>query len=114
MSTFKEDMFDDVDKTFLEIDEFAETHNVDGKEMLCVLDESEAERRATRSSNEVDGVYKKQKLLFVPRKEFDSVPTAGTRVFKLDGKRHIVKNVAEEGDMYAITLEVYAAKGSKV
>ena len=48
MSTFKEDMLDDVSKTFLEDTEFAEIHNVDGTEMLAVVDEFEADRRQQR------------------------------------------------------------------
>lgn len=110
MSTFKEDILDDVDKTFLEDTEFAEIHNVDGTEMLAVVDEFEVDRRQQRTSNNVDGVFKHRVLLFVARANFEKKPTAGTRVFKLDGKRYIVIECAEEGDMYAITLEVYAGK----
>lgn len=112
MATFKEDMYDDVGKTFLELNEFAETHTFDGKEMPLVIDEFEAERRQIRTNNgnNVDGVFKKQILVFAPRDQFEKQPTAGTRVIKLDGKRYNVVECAEEGDMYAITLEVYSGK----
>ena len=109
MSSFKDDMSEDISDVFLDEMEFAETHIVDGKEMLAVVDELEAEKRM-QSTGIIDGIYRKHVLLYVAKSEFETKPSAGTRIFTLDGKKYIVYEVDEEGDMYVITLEVFKGR----
>jgi len=104
--SFKDDLLYDVENTFLNDLEFAEIHNVDGKEMLAVVDEYEA-KKVEAEADKLDGVHRKHVLLYVAKSAFSKKPSAGNRIFKLDGKKYIVYEVDEEGDMYIITLEVF-------
>ena len=109
MSNFKDDLATDVDITFMDLDEFAEIHNVDGKEMPAVVDDYEAIKQQ-ESAGFVNGTYQKRILLYAPKAEFEKKPSTGTRIFSLDGKKYRVFEVSEEGNVYAITLEVSAGR----
>lgn len=105
MSTFKEQIGKDITGVFLNKDEFSDIHVIDDKEMTVQIDENEAIERQMRDvklGNE--GVYVKQKLIYVSEAEFGPLPYIG-RMLKLDGKRYKIVDAVSEDGIHSITLE---------
>lgn len=102
--SFKDVLKDDVNNTFMNLDEFADTHIVDGKEIPVIIDENEIIEREKKMKSNMDGVYVKQKLIYVKADDFGALPAIG-RAIMLDGKRYIVIDAIDEQGVYSITME---------
>lgn len=103
--TFKDIIKNDIDTTFLNEDEFAEKHVVDGKEMTIIIDNNEMLEREKRYKEQFEkGTFVKQMLIYVKASEFGRLPRIG-RLLNLDGKNYIVTDAIREGAMYSISLE---------
>jgi hypothetical protein len=102
--SFKDVLKDDVNNTFMNLDEFADTHIVDGKEIPVIIDENEIIEREKKMKSNMDGVYVKQKLMYVKADDFGALPAIG-RAIMLDGKRYIVIDAVDEQGVYSITME---------
>lgn len=102
--SFKDVLKDDVSNTFMNLDEFADTHIVDGKEIPVIIDENEIIEREKKMKSNMDGVYVKQKLIYVKADDFGALPAIG-RAIMLDGKRYIVIDAIDEQGVYSITME---------
>lgn len=102
--SFKEIITHDIKETFLNVSEFADIHNIDGREMPVQIDDNEIIEREKKSSSHMDGVYVKQKLIYVKANDFGSLPAIG-RQLMLDGKRYLVVDSTDEYGVYTITLE---------
>ena len=102
--SFKDVLKDDVNSTFMNLDEFADTHIVDGKEIPVIIDENEIIEREKKMKSNMDGVYVKQKLIYVKANDFGALP-AISRAIMLDGKRYIVIDAIDEQGVYSITME---------
>ena len=63
--TFKEIVKNDVRQVFMNLDEFSETHTINGKEMPVQIDSNEQIEREKRLNQNMDGIYKNQKLIYV-------------------------------------------------
>ena len=68
--SFKEVMKDDVNNTFMNVDEFADMHTVDGKEIPVLVDDNEIIEREKKMKSNMDGVYVKQKIIYVKADDF--------------------------------------------
>mgnify|MGYP003249051372 CR=1 FL=1 len=53
--SFKEVMKDDVNNTFMNVDEFADMHTVDGKEIPVLVDDNEIIEREKKMKSNMDG-----------------------------------------------------------
>ena len=95
---------EDINKIFLNNEEFSDLHMVDGKEIHVIVDEMELTEREKKSINR-DMNYKAQKLIYVSAEEFGKLPKIN-RPFNLDGRTYLVRDASEEDGMYSITLEV--------
>ena len=102
--SFKEIITHDIKETFFNVSEFADIHNIDGREMPVQIDDNEIIEREKKSSSHMDGVYVKQKLIYVKANDFGSLPAIG-RQLMLDGKRYLVVDSTDEYGVYTITLE---------
>jgi hypothetical protein len=102
--SFKDVLKDDVNNTFMNLDEFTDTHIVDGKEIPVIIDENEIIEREKKMKSNMDGVYVKQKLIYVKADDFGALPAIG-RAIMLDGKRYIVIDAVDEQGVYSITME---------
>ena len=91
--SFKEVMKDDVNNTFMNVDEFADMHTVDEKKM----------------KSNMDGVYVKQKLIYVKADDFGPLPAIGRQIV-FDGKRYMVTDSTDEDGVYTITMEANRTK----
>lgn len=109
MSKFKDMIASDIKSVFLNKEEFSDEHMVNGKLMICQIDENEAIERQQRSSKiHEDGLYVKQKLLYVAAADFGKLPYIG-RLIDLDGNNHRVVDAIEESGVFSITLEANRA-----
>ena len=104
--TFKEQIAADISATFLNNSEFADNHNVNGKEIPAIVDDNELlERDKSKLLNgPLDGIYKARRLLYVSRADYGPRP-AQNSALTLDGKPYRVKTCTEEDGMLAIELE---------
>lgn len=106
--TFKEIIADDVHRTFLNVEEFSDMHTVNGKEMPVQIDTNEQIEREKRMSQNVDGVYTNQKLIYVASSDFGPMPKQGS-ILNLDGKIYRVADAVDEYGVYSITIEANRA-----
>lgn len=107
--SFKELVQADVSNVFLRLDEFGDTHIVDGKEMTVLADDNEIIEREKKMKSNMDGVYVKQKLIYVKSDEFGALPAIG-RAIVFDGKRYLVLEAVDEQGVYSITMEANRTK----
>lgn len=102
--TFKELLREDAKRVFLNPDEFGESHTVNGKVMNIIIDDNELTEREKRMKSNMDGIYKKQTLIFVCAGDFGPLPGVG-KVLTLDGNTFTVTDSMNEGGVYSIHLE---------
>lgn len=101
---FKDYLRDDIG-TFLNAQEFADTHLVNGKEMTVQVDENELlERDKARVGTHQDGLYKSRRLIYVAKAVYGCRPAINT-MLNLDGKVFKISDCTEEAGILAITLE---------
>ena len=106
--TFKEQIAQDNKNIFMNLDEFSETHVIDGKEMAVQIDSNEMIRREKYYQNKnnqyAEGVYRKRLLIYVSAEKFGPLPAVG-RHLTLDGKNYIIMDAIDEEGIYSISLE---------
>lgn len=102
--TFKEVVQDDVSKVFVNTGEFADIHILDGKETAILVDDNEIIEREKRTKSNMDGVFTKQKLIYVKTDDFGPEPARGRQII-LDGRPYRVLEVTTEEGIYAILME---------
>lgn len=108
MSAFKDIIANDVHQTFLNIDEFSDTHKVNGKNMPVQIDTNEQIEREKRMNQNADGIYTNQKLIYVAASDFGPMPKQGA-ILNLDGKIYRVADAVDEYGIYSITIEANKA-----
>lgn len=103
--SFKDIVARDIHAVFLNLDEFADTHVVNGKKMAVLVDENELlERDKAKLGTHADGVYKSRRLIYVAQKDFGPRP-AIKAVLTLDGRAFRVADCTAEAGILAIELE---------
>lgn len=106
MSGFKDMVAADRDAVFLNLDEFADVHNLNGKECNCILqDESVAEEvlTADRFSQTYSGLYGSRLLVNVKTEDLPEIPVEG-QTFYVDNKLYMVESSANDMGMLTIQL----------
>lgn len=101
--TFKEIIKNDVRQVFMNTDEFSETHTINGKEMPVQIDSNEQIEREKRMNQNMDGIYKNQKLIYVAAEDFGALPKQGA-MLNMDGRMYKVEDAIHEDGVYSITL----------
>ena len=103
--TFKQMAVGDISEIFFNPEEFGEVHRIDGRPMTVIIDGFEVVERSKKQSEKgrIDGIYQKQVLLYVSRKEMGSLPAIG-RQLQLDGSKYLVADAIDEGGVFSITL----------
>lgn len=102
--TFKDIIRADLDNVFMNTDEFAGLHNVNGKRMPVTVDNNELIERAKKAKSNMDGIYTKTTLIFVKAKDFGQLPAVGASLV-LDSKTYRVTDAMNEDGLYSIHLE---------
>lgn len=102
--TFKDIVRSDLDNVFMNTDEFAGLHTVNGKRMPVTVDNNELIERAKKAKSNMDGIYTKTTLIFVKAKDLGLLPAVGASLV-LDGKTYRVTDAMNEDGLYSIHLE---------
>lgn len=103
--TFKEQIRADISSVFLNLDEFAATHNVNGKDIPVLVDNNELIEREKKAKSKMDGVNVKTTLIFVKARDYGALPPVGYAL-RLDGKVYRVTDATNEDGVYSIHLEM--------
>lgn len=104
MSAFKDAVSNDIMSVFLNVDEFADKHVLNGKKVICIVDKDLTEAAKKTVSNPLDGVFINAVMIFVKSSDLERQPVEGELLY-LDDKMYIVRNVSEEMDVLSITAE---------
>lgn len=108
MSTFKDAIKKDIKAVFLNGLEFADQYNINGIDMLAVVDEVTLKERKSRGQAEyAEGVYKDQKLIFVEKSVYGEPPAIG-EILRLNGSRYFVTNCIDDLGLLEISVEANA------
>lgn len=102
--SFEEILARDVDAAFINPDEFGSIHILDGKEMHILIDDNEIIEREKKMKSNMDGIFAKQKLIYVKPEEFGPEPARGRQIV-MDGKPYRVLDATNESGLYSILME---------
>ena len=105
--TFKEELENDIEKTFLNIDEFGEEHTVDGRNIICMFDDDRLTAR--QGSNEL-AVSDSSVLLFAHVKDLPKRKVASEKLI-IDGKVYVVDDWKVNFKMAEIVLHRGESRG---
>ncbi|MCM0759603.1 hypothetical protein M7775_13675 [Sporomusa sphaeroides DSM 2875] len=101
--SLKDMMAADIAAVFLNPDEFAEMHEIDGQQILCVVDEDISKQRSNRQSENYDGIYQRELTLFISESDLGYRPERDQKM-TVDGEWYKVLNCAASAGMLEIDL----------
>lgn len=98
---------DDLDGVFFDMEEFAERHTVNGKEMSVIFDENELleRKKEGRTGSHFDGAYLATAMLYVKAGEYGPRPKVGSVLVIDEKKVYRVTEAVDECGVYSIALE---------
>lgn len=106
--TFKDCVAADISNVFLNLQEFGDTHTVNGKEMTVMVDENELLERDKFKLLGTGGGgtgYKATRMIYVAKAEFGPRPALGA-VLNMDGRDYrVAPGTTEEAGILVIALE---------
>lgn len=97
---FKDTVLNDINNVFFNAAEFAESHEIDGQTVNCIVDN---DRLIERSKKEFDGIYVGEMLIYVkvsdiPRELKQNMP------LMVDKKQMFIFSVREDDGIYELIL----------
>jgi len=108
VKTFKDFAAEDIDETFFCLDEFAETHNIDGKDMPVVIEGDDLKDHASHweagaKQNFDTGLYDAVLNLYIKVSDYGKKPKVG-KTLDFDGglTRYRVLSCKEDAGVYLI------------
>lgn len=102
---FKDCIVADLHGVFLNENEFAELHTVDGKPMRVLIDDDALlERDAARGGVHTDGLYKTRRLLYLSKADYGGRPAPG-KALNLDDRIWYVVQAEDAAGMLTLELE---------
>lgn len=100
--TFQEIIQEDIEDVFFS--DFAEIHNVDGKDKMVLIGNLENRDQETHHVTEqVRGVYMKEIGFYIKPSDLETLPIIG-RKMKFDGQTYLVQDAVDENSLYFIRL----------
>lgn len=101
----KEMLAEDIKEVYMNLEEFGEMHTIGGREMPVIIDEMELTERSKKQveKGRIEGIYKRQILLYVAQKDFGMLPAIGATL-RVDRSNWRVADVSNEDGIYSITL----------
>ena len=106
MSAFRDMAAADMDAVFLNMDEFAEEHDLNGTVCACIV-ESPTARERFQQGKEYDGygtVHGESVTVHARKSDVGEMPTEGER-FDVDGKIYLAESCTEHMGMLEIRLK---------
>ena len=107
MSAFKDQLKADMHNAFLNTEEFADIHTIDGKEMPATIDE-ELEEYENLKNYDFDGLYKIKMVVFVSYEFLGKIPVVKSSI-TVDNKKLFVVSASESYGMLNLVLGVNTA-----
>lgn len=106
MSLFKESLENDLD-VFINADEYAETHTVDGVGVTCVLQGLTTKEQLTQPNNTpaFDGISGITRVMHIKTADLPQQVVEGN-IIDVDGETYRVGSSVDDLGMTTITLEV--------
>ena len=101
--SLKDVMAADISAVFLNPDEFAEQHVINGQTVCCVIDDDNFTVRSGGEKQQFDGIFLAVKKLFVKAADLPRRPKQGRRLV-LDEDPYTVIDCVEQLGMYEITI----------
>ena len=108
--TFKDFASEDISAVFFNGDEHADLHNVDGKDVLVILEKSDvrdhsAHWEAGAKQNFDTGLYNRHIILYIRVEDYGPIPKQG-KLLMLDKKiAYSIQKCDDEGGIYRMTME---------
>ena len=108
--TFKDFASEDISAVFFNGDEHADLHNVDGKDVLVILEKSDvrdhsAHWEAGAKKNFETGLYNRHIILYIRVEDYGPKPKQG-KLLMLDKKiAYSIQKCDDEGGIYRMTME---------
>ncbi len=99
----KDIMAADIDDIFLDPDENAEEHDINGQTVLCIIDGDLSRRRSNRQSDDYDGIYTRQMNISVRESDLGYRPERDQKM-TVDGEWYLVVDCVVDAGMLEITL----------
>ena len=107
MSAFKEAIAKDVKGVFINLDEFADKHFINGDSIPCIVDtDITKEKGSAYGGIAYEGVFINAITIYVAEADIQR-PVEG-ELLDLDGVNHTVRNVSSEAGVLVILAEVNA------
>lgn len=103
MNNFKKFLFQDIN-TFINLDEFANVHEVNGIKVACIFDEDiNKERNINKESQNFNGVFSDSISLFIRKEDLQIKPLIDEKM-TIDSDLYIVQNISESDNIYEIEI----------
>ena len=108
--TFKDFATADISAVFFNGDEHAETHNVDGKDVLVILEKDDvrdhsAHWEAGAKQNFDTGLYNRHMILYIGVEDYGPKPKQG-KLLTLDKKYlYLIQKCDDESGVYRMVIE---------
>lgn len=102
---FKEAAEEDME-VFFNPEEFADYHNIDGVDMLIVIDEDRLEELKNTKDTYINGIHEAKLLFHVKKSDFGGKPATNT-VLDVDNRTYRVINSAEDSGIITLILGWY-------
>ena len=99
MSCFKDMVARDALTVFMNMEEFAEVHEINGRRLRCIIDTNEADTAPSL----YEGVYTLLTTVYVLSSEIRA--PAVDEVFTIDNVMFVVKHVSDEDGLIVIKAE---------
>lgn len=104
MSAFKDAVAADIKRVFINPLEFADWHNINGDNVLAVVDRDVIkERQRPTAAEYAEGVFLEEILVYVDASDLSRKPVKG-EIFRLDGEMFLVVEVGENMGVLEITI----------
>jgi hypothetical protein len=110
MMGFKEQVAADLARVFMNPDEFAEEHDLNGTVCLCVIEAQRTEEKYLRGAvyDPYEGLHGVGVTVHVEARLLPDIPVEGMQ-FNLDGKVMIVDACTQEAGLLSIVLKGHAS-----
>lgn len=106
MRTFKDAVSADVANVFLNMDEFADRHNLNGRDVICLVDTDMTDPAKERVNKSLEGVFVNSITVYVKPDDLERRPVERELLY-LDGEMYFVQTVSSEMGLLVITAEVH-------
>ena len=105
MSAFKDMLAEDLTNVFINADEFADEHEINGETILCVVQSPTEQEKFLQGLDYrgFEGVRGQTLVVHVKKELFGEVPAEG-EVISLDGEPMLVDSCVDDMGLLSITL----------